>query len=102
MLRDRAAALARRRGAQIGRIVNDRRLVAAVVVWRRDPMRLGRRCLACDHSSCIWIGLRESEMASGAEVHVCGSAAHALDPDVLNAGDAGIEILGRDDHVGGE
>ena len=35
-------------------------------------------------------------------MHDCGSASHALDPDVLNAGDAVVEVSGRDNHVGGE
>src|SRR6266511_3827421 len=40
--------------------------------------------------------------ASAAEVRNRGSAADTLNPDVLDPGDVGCDVLGRDDHLRGE
>src|SRR5262245_10947985 len=40
--------------------------------------------------------------SSGAEVHGCGCTADALHPDILDARDGVIDVVGRDEHVGVE
>ena len=40
--------------------------------------------------------------SSVAEVHECGPTAHPLHPGILETWDIRGDVVGRDDHVGGE